>query len=72
MNCCGRRAGITYEDTVVLLADGGEGQKFLGGKLEEMKEMKPVDGKAAAYVCESFTCKAPVTSAEDLRKLLTR
>ena len=59
-------------NTVVLLADGGEGQKFLAGKLEEMKEMKPVDGKAAAYVCENFTCKAPVTSAEELRKLLTR
>jgi len=59
-------------NTIVLLADGGEGQKFLAGKLEEMKEMKPLDGKAAAYVCENFTCKAPVTSAEELRKLLSR
>ena len=58
--------------TVVLLADGGEGQKFLAGKLEEVKEMKPIEGKAAAYVCESFTCKAPVTAVEELRKLLTR
>ena len=56
----------------MLLADGGEGQKFLAGKLEEMKEMRPIDGKAAAYVCENFTCKAPVTSTEELRKLLTR
>ncbi len=47
-------------------------RNFSAGKLEEMKEMKPIDGKAAAYVCENFTCKAPVTSAEDLRKLLTR
>ncbi|HXA08696.1 MAG TPA: thioredoxin domain-containing protein [Chthoniobacterales bacterium] len=59
-------------DTIVLLADGGEGQKFLAGKLEEMKEMKPVGGKAAAYVCEDFTCKAPVTTREELRKLLSR
>jgi uncharacterized protein YyaL (SSP411 family) len=59
-------------DTIVLLADGGEGQKFLAGKLEEMKEMKPVDDKAAAYVCENFTCKAPVTTREELRKLLSR
>ncbi len=59
-------------DTIVLLADGGEGQKFLAGKLEEMKEMKPVGGKAAAYVCENFTCKAPVTTQEELRKLLSR
>ena len=59
-------------NTVVLLADGGAGQKFLAGKLEEVKEMKPIDGKAAAYVCENFSCKAPVTSVEELRKLLSR
>ena len=29
-----------------------------------------VDGKPAAYVCESFTCQLPVTGAEDLRRLL--
>ncbi len=59
-------------NTVVLLADGGEGQKYLAGKLEEMKEMRPIDGQPAAYVCENFTCKAPVTSVEELRKLLIR
>ncbi len=59
-------------NTVVLLADGGEGQKYLAEKLEELKAMRPIDGKAAAYVCENFTCKAPVTTVEDLRKLLTR
>jgi uncharacterized protein len=58
--------------TIVLLADGGEGQKYLAAKLEEMKGMRPVDGKAAAYVCENFTCKAPVTSPEELRRLLSR
>ncbi len=59
-------------DTVLLLADGAEGQKFLGEKLAELKEMQPVEGKAAAYVCENFTCKAPVTSPEELGKLLAR
>ncbi len=59
-------------NTIVLLADGGEGQKYLAGKLEEMKAMGPIDGKPAAYVCENFMCKAPVTSVEDLRKLLSR
>jgi uncharacterized protein YyaL (SSP411 family) len=59
-------------NTIVLLADGGAGQKFLAGRLEEVKEMKPIEGKAAAYVCENFTCRAPVTSVEELRRLLTR
>ena len=59
-------------DTIVLLADGADGQKYLGEKLDEIREMKPVDGKAAAYVCENFTCQAPVTSPEELGKLLAR
>ena len=59
-------------NTIVLLADGGAGQNFLAAKLEEVKAMKPIDGKAAAYVCENFSCKAPVTTREELRKFLGR
>ena len=29
-----------------------------------------VDGRATAYVCEGFACQAPVTSAEELRRVL--
>jgi very-short-patch-repair endonuclease len=32
--------------------------------------MPMVDGKPAAYVCEHFTCKAPVTDPKQLAKLL--
>ncbi|MDQ2918568.1 MAG: thioredoxin domain-containing protein, partial [Verrucomicrobiota bacterium] len=53
--------------TVLLLADGNE---FLGEKLEAVREMKPLDGQPAAYVCENFTCKAPVTETAALAKLL--
>ena len=59
-------------DTILLLADGAEGQNFLGEKLAELKEMQPVAGRAAAYVCENFACQAPVTSADELAKLLAR
>ena len=55
---------------VLLLADGGDGQKYLGENNEAIRAMSPVDGKPAAYVCENFTCKAPVTSPSALQDLL--
>jgi hypothetical protein len=55
---------------VLLLADGGDGQRYLEEKLEALRAMKPIDGKAAAYVCENFTCKAPVTDPQALSGLL--
>jgi uncharacterized protein YyaL (SSP411 family) len=31
---------------------------------------KPINGQAAAYVCEHFVCQAPMTSAQELRAAL--
>ena len=59
-------------NTVVMLADGGEGQKYLGEKNEAIRAMSTVDGKSAAYVCENFTCKAPVTDPKKLAELLSK
>jgi uncharacterized protein YyaL (SSP411 family) len=56
--------------TIVLLADDGEGQKYLGAKNEAVRAMSLVDGKPAVYVCENFTCKAPVTDPKQLAELL--
>jgi uncharacterized protein YyaL (SSP411 family) len=58
--------------TILFLADGGEGQKYLGERNEAIRAMSPIDGKPAAYVCENFTCKAPVTGAKALGGLLSR
>lgn len=55
---------------VLLHADGGAGQAWLGDKNEALAAMQPVDGKPAAYVCQNYTCQAPVTTGEALEKLL--
>ncbi len=59
-------------NTIVLLADGGEGQKYLEEKLEAVSGMSQLQGKATAYVCENFTCQAPVDTADALRELLMK
>jgi uncharacterized protein YyaL (SSP411 family) len=59
-------------DTILLLADGAEGQKYLGDKNEGIRAMSMVDGKPAAYVCENFTCKVPVTDPKALSELLAK
>jgi uncharacterized protein YyaL (SSP411 family) len=45
-------------------------EDFLSERLKELREMKPLDGKSAAYVCENFTCRAPVSTAKELASLL--
>jgi uncharacterized protein YyaL (SSP411 family) len=42
----------------------------LGGKFASIAGMTPIGGKAAAYVCENFTCKAPIADAKELDALL--
>jgi uncharacterized protein YyaL (SSP411 family) len=48
-----------------LVLAGGEpdGVPLLEGRV-------PIDGQAAAYVCERFACKAPVTEPAALERLL--
>ncbi|MBC7368942.1 MAG: thioredoxin domain-containing protein [Undibacterium sp.] len=56
----------------VLAADGGEGQRWLAKRAPWLAEMRPVGGRATAFVCEEFTCRAPVTAAAELRGLLAK
>ena len=41
---------------------GADGQKYLARKAKRCARCRSVNAKPAAYVCENFTCKAPVTS----------
>jgi hypothetical protein len=54
---------------VVLLADRAS-RPTLGKWNEAIGEMHPIEGRTAAYVCENFTCRLPVTEAANLAGLL--
>jgi len=58
--------------TILLLADGGSGHKFLGETNPSLLAMEPVNGKPAVYVCENFTCRAPLTNPHELAEILTK
>ena len=56
--------------TVVLHADGGPAQQWLGSQNAALGAMHPVKERAAAFVCQNYACQAPVTDATALEKLL--
>jgi len=43
----------------------------LNSELFLLKNKVQIDGRPTAYVCENFTCKAPTTSLQDLRNILS-
>jgi uncharacterized protein YyaL (SSP411 family) len=48
---------------IVLAGSPGDGVPLMEGR-------KPLDGHAAAYVCERFSCQRPVSEPAALRELL--
>ena len=52
-----------YRPHLVLAAGAADGVPLLQGR-------EPVDGHAAAYVCEHFVCQAPVTTPQELAAAL--
>ncbi|MDB6171333.1 MAG: hypothetical protein JWL59_644 [Chthoniobacteraceae bacterium] len=57
---------------LLLLADGGENQKWLGERLEFLRTVAPIEGKAAAYICEDFVCQLPTSDPLKVRELLSK
>ena len=45
---------------------------WLREQIALLEQLKLVDGKATAYVCENFTCSLPVTTVEQLEELLRK
>ncbi len=57
-------------NTVLLLVEGGKRQVEMTKRQPFLSAVKPLNGKATAYVCQDYTCKAPTSSLTELEKLL--
>ncbi|HXE79521.1 MAG TPA: thioredoxin domain-containing protein [Vicinamibacterales bacterium] len=62
----------TYRPFTVVLRVRPEPDERWRRLLPLAAAMKPIGGRAAAYVCRDFTCRQPVTEAERLRDELER
>ncbi len=57
---------------ILLVADGGEGQKKLTQFLPFVERMTTTGGKATAYVCENYSCRLPTSDPSVLGHLLLK
>ncbi|CAI5765940.1 spermatogenesis-associated protein 20 isoform X1 [Podarcis lilfordi] len=60
----------TYTPNRVLILADGDTKGFLYSHLGFLSSLEKKDGKATAYLCENFACSLPVTSSQELRRLL--
>jgi uncharacterized protein YyaL (SSP411 family) len=57
---------------LLLLADGGENQEFLGKLLPFVRTARMVGKQATVYFCRDYTCQLPMTDPEALEEMLGR
>ena len=56
---------------ILILADGGPGQAFLGKRLEFIRDAKMIGNTATAYVCEHYVCHLPTTNLNVVARLVS-
>jgi uncharacterized protein YyaL (SSP411 family) len=55
---------------ILILADGGAGQKQIVRWLPFVESMRPKDDKATAYICEDYVCRLPTADLKVMGRLL--
>jgi hypothetical protein len=64
-----REGYAPFRFTILLDAKSRE---FFASRQPFLAEMREVEGKAAAYICQDFACQRPVVSAAEVRATLTQ
>jgi uncharacterized protein YyaL (SSP411 family) len=57
-------------NAVLMLADGGEAQQQIARWLPFVAAAHPINGRAAAYVCDEMICKMPTPEPAVMARLL--
>jgi uncharacterized protein YyaL (SSP411 family) len=57
---------------VIVFIGSGVTDDKLSGMIPLIKEKVAIQGNPTVYICENYTCKAPITDLEDLRRALSR
>jgi uncharacterized protein len=69
-------AGILHERLgprrLLLGAVDEAGQRWLAQRAPWIAEMSALGGRPTVYICEEFTCQAPVSDPAELRRLIAR
>ncbi len=55
---------------MIIKMDDDETRRRMTRHLPFVEAMKPVGGLSAAYVCNDFSCKAPITDPDEFKKIL--
>ncbi len=64
----GEAGRIFAPETIVLLAP--DGQEQTAAAIPLLAGKPAVDGRATAYICENFTCRRPINSLDEFRRVL--
>jgi len=62
--------GRYLPNSILMLADQGAGQQALGRSLPFLRNMRPKNGKATAYVCQNYLCNLPSSDPKVVARLL--
>ncbi|MGH9340590.1 MAG: hypothetical protein ACRD1R_13605 [Acidobacteriota bacterium] len=55
---------------IVVLTDGGKAQQRLAASLDILNSIRPIGGKATAYICEDYVCQLPTNEIAVVARLL--